>query len=224
MKSSDSAAAPTSPKQGLVYGLKAKRQVGSRREEILDHAQRLFAAHGVHSVSTRQIADAVGISQPSLYAHFPSKADIMEEVSARAFERVRLAGSTAEHAAGDPVEAMIRAYVEFGLAEPDAYRIAFMIEGLYDAAGDVKLEAGKKGAANQAFDALRSVVADRLGPANSDVDVAAQSLWASMHGLVALLLARGGFPWVERSRLIDWHVEQLSTSLRKSGRVGPRRS
>lgn len=189
---------------------KAKGQGGERREEILDQAQRLFAAHGVHSVSTRQIADAVGISQPSLYAFFPRKADIMEEVSARAFQRVRLAGLSAEQTAGDPVEAMIRAYIDFGLTEPDAYRIAFMIEGLHDAVGE--LEATKQ-TAGQAFDKLRVVVADRLGHAHPDVEVAAQSLWASMHGLVALLLARSGFAWVERARLIDWHVRQLSGAL-----------
>lgn len=204
---------PTQTASGPRRVRKAKGQGGERREEILQHAQRLFAAHGVHSVSTRQIAEAVGISQPTLYAYFPRKADIMEEVSARAFREVSLVSLTPAGEGDDPVEVMIRAYIDFGLAQPEAYRIAFMIEGLHDALTEVALDFETKRAAGQAFDKLRSVVADRLGPEHPDVDVAAQSLWASMHGLVALLLARSGFSWVERRRLIDWHVDRLSGSL-----------
>ena len=45
------------------------------REEILDAAARLFVDQGVAATSTRDIADAVGIRQSSLYYHFPSGKD-----------------------------------------------------------------------------------------------------------------------------------------------------
>ena len=213
--SSRSAAPPPTTVRGRAR--KAKGQGGERREEILEHAQRLFAAHGVHSVSTRQIAEAVGISQPTLYAYFPRKADIMEEVSARAFQKVGAAAARIRGEAGDPVETMVRAYIDFGLTHPDAYRIAFMIEGLEDPCLAPADDRAKVQAATRAFDGLRTVVADRLGHAHPDVEVAAQSLWAAMHGLVALLLARSGFPWVEHDRLIDWHVSSLLATLRETG-------
>jgi AcrR family transcriptional regulator len=38
----------------------------------------LFAAQGYHATTTRQIADVVGIRQPSLFHHFPSKRAIMQ--------------------------------------------------------------------------------------------------------------------------------------------------
>ena len=207
---------PLAPPPTTAHGhaRKAKGRGAERREEILEHAERLFAAHGVHSVSTRQIAEAVGVSQPTLYAYFPRKADLMEEVSARSFGKVGEASARFSAGEGDPLEAMIRAYIQFGLTHPDAYRIAFMIEGLHDPdlAPDAHRE--KMHAATRSFDGLRRVVADRMGGSHADVEVAAQSLWAAMHGLVALLLARSGFPWVEQDRLIEWHVAKLLTALR----------
>lgn len=187
---------------------KPRGQGGERREEILEHAQHLFAAHGVHSVSTRQIADAVGISQPTLYAYFPNKGELLDEVSVRAFERLHRAAHE-PHGGADALERMVRGYIAFGLENPDAYRIAFMLERPVDPCIDPQAFAEKMQAARQAFDSLRRVVADRLGPGHPDVEVAAQSLWAGMHGLVSLLLARAGFPWVERERLIDRHVACL---------------
>ena len=53
------------------------------RELILLHASRLFAARGFLGTSTRDIAAAVGIRQPSMYSHFPTKQAIAEELLRR---------------------------------------------------------------------------------------------------------------------------------------------
>ncbi|MBI4940817.1 MAG: TetR/AcrR family transcriptional regulator [Actinobacteria bacterium] len=50
---------------------------GAARARILVEASRLFAARGFHGTSTRDIAAAVGIRQPTLYSHFPSKHAIL---------------------------------------------------------------------------------------------------------------------------------------------------
>src|SRR5581483_2006845 len=43
------------------------------RERILYEASNLFAREGYHGTTTREIAAAVGVRQPSLFYHFPSK-------------------------------------------------------------------------------------------------------------------------------------------------------
>lgn len=50
------------------------------RERILIEASRLLAVNGYHGTTTREIAAAVGISQPSLFFHFPTKRAIAEEL------------------------------------------------------------------------------------------------------------------------------------------------
>lgn len=52
------------------------------REEILDAAAELFTIRGYAATSTRTIADAVGIRQASLYYHFASKEELLEELLA----------------------------------------------------------------------------------------------------------------------------------------------
>jgi AcrR family transcriptional regulator len=52
----------------------------TNRERILVEAARLFAKRGYHATTTRQIAQAVGIRQPSLFHHFPSKHAIVQEI------------------------------------------------------------------------------------------------------------------------------------------------
>lgn len=48
------------------------------RERILYEASNLFARQGYHGTTTREIAAAVGIRQPSLFYHFASKPAIVQ--------------------------------------------------------------------------------------------------------------------------------------------------
>ena len=50
----------------------------STRDRILFAAAELFAQRGFHGTTTREIAAAVGVRQPSLFHHFPSKGTIAE--------------------------------------------------------------------------------------------------------------------------------------------------
>lgn len=70
----------------------------SGRSEILAAARHLFMSRGYRAVSTRDIADAVGLTQPALYHHFGGKealyVAVMEDelatISARLDRAVRL--------------------------------------------------------------------------------------------------------------------------------------
>ena len=201
-----------------------RAKAGGRRDQILDVAQGLFAQMGMAQVTTRQIAKAVGLSQPSLYAHFRNADEIGEELCTRAFGELSARLDEVMAAPISPIERLTlmgRAYISFGLDNPDMYRIAFMTEGvkhcmseplpqeaplqdraLQDRAPqDPVLMAGL-----QAFEALHRVVAELRGADDGAAWLVAQSLWAHMHGLVPLLIARPQFSWGPLDVLIERHL------------------
>src|SRR4030088_940990 len=52
----------------------------SRREELLELAATMFAERGLRATTVRDIADSAGILSGSLYHHFKSKEQMVEEV------------------------------------------------------------------------------------------------------------------------------------------------
>lgn len=185
----------------------------SRREQILDEAAKLFVAHGVGQVTTRQIAQAVGISQPSLYAHFSTREAIAVELCKRAFDELQMRLQAASAAGGPTLERLSRLcqeYITFGLTHDAAYRVAFMLEMPKENSADkqVIVDAGVG-----CFGVLEAVFQETHG---ADARLAAQSAWASLHGLVSLILARKDFPWSEQEPLISLHIEGVCHAARAS--------
>ncbi len=55
-------------------------QPATRREELLELAAAMFAERGLRATTVRDIADAAGILSGSLYHHFSSKEEMVDEV------------------------------------------------------------------------------------------------------------------------------------------------
>ena len=188
-----------------------------RRDQILDVALRLFAQKGMAHVTTRQIAQAVGISQPSLYAHFRNADEIGAELCARAFETLTARMAQCAHAPLEPharLAQMGRAYIEFGLDNPDMYRVAFMLEDMKPCEAELTIIDGEPSdpvlaAGLRCFSVMHEVVASILPDDPEQALLTAQLVWAHVHGLVSLLIARPEFPWGQREALIDAHVARL---------------
>lgn len=201
---------------------KAKGHGAERREEILDAALTLFSARGVHAVSTRQIAELAGISQPALYAYFSTKDDMAAELCVRAFAILieRMTAARVGHVpTAENFERALRVYVDFGIGSPNAYRVAFMVEKgphgeLLDKTNSRPMIAGL-----EAFELFRDIVGEYQAAGLTvldDAQLATQTLWAGLHGLVSLLIARAEFPWVERETLIAAHIAMLRRGALKS--------
>jgi TetR/AcrR family transcriptional regulator, cholesterol catabolism regulator len=74
---------PTGPKGRSATG---SGPVGSeRRQEVLEQAAMCFAETGYRGTSMRQIAEAAGMLAGSLYSHFDSKIQMLEELMSSFF-------------------------------------------------------------------------------------------------------------------------------------------
>ena len=186
-----------------------RARTGERREQILDVALRLFGERGAGSVTTRQIAQAVGISQPSLYAHFATADAIADDLCVRAFDVLHTRFEAMAADVTDPwdrLDALGRAYIEFGLEHPDMYRIAFMptreMQPPQGMTFDLETTDPGLAAGLRAFASLRDTIATIRGGDNGEGPVIAQTIWALVHGLTSLLISKPYFPWAQRERLI----------------------
>jgi AcrR family transcriptional regulator len=68
-----------------------KKQRGvrtSNRQHIVEAARAHFLSHGFRSVTMDDLANELGISKKTLYAHFPGKIDLLEAVLADKFAGV----------------------------------------------------------------------------------------------------------------------------------------
>lgn len=181
------------------------------RAEILEAARQIFVHEGYENFSMRALAQRIGYTPAATYRHFKSKSEIFSCLSAESFAGLMEASANVKNIeAEDPVDRLKRgmlAYVNFGLRNPDHYRIAFLLQhpGETTPPGP-----------NAAFTSLTGrvqscIAAGRFG--SGDAELMAQSLWAASHGITSLLIQKPSFPWVARrkliARVIDSAVEGL---------------
>jgi AcrR family transcriptional regulator len=178
------------------------------REEILEATERLLLETGSEEeVSIRAVARATGVTAPSIYRHFEDKTHLLFEVCARQFALLDEVIEAAVVGIDDPILAMQargKAYVRFGIEHPEHYRIMFMgpAYATPDQWADV-LQTGSFAHLMEGIEAARATGA--LEPAG-DTFTTALHVWANIHGLTSLLVARPTMPWPDLEELIDEHL------------------
>ncbi len=190
------------------------------RAEILAATKRLLVERGDEAlVSIRAVADAVGVTAPSIYLHFADKDALILAVCEETFRAFDADQEAAAAAYDDPLQSLRArgaAYARFGLANPEAYRILFMTRS--DRVIDVAGTSGEPPLAGTTA-LLHFVAAVRrcmeVGAfAPDDSMLVALQLWTGLHGVVSLLICERGFPWPDLevlvSRVLDMQVRGLA--------------
>lgn len=177
-----------------------ERQRIETRERILDAARDMFVQQGYDATTMRAIADAVEYTPTAIYHHFENKEALLAELCAVDFRS--LAGTFQTQARiDDPVERIARigaAYVEFALANPMHYRFMFMTPR----PGPIEDTLRRGDPTEDAYAFLRQACAEaieggRFRPEFDDPDEVAQMLWAGVHGLVSIRIAKEHDEWIE---------------------------
>jgi AcrR family transcriptional regulator len=159
------------------------------RRKILDAAQDLFATEGYERVTMRRVAEAIEYSPTTIYLHFKDKDELVHSLCDENFRTLIEALGKAEPTPADPVEKIRQlglGYARFGVTHPNHYRFMFLTPF-----GDHHQASA---AGEQAFGIVRAMVAEAIASGrfrSGDVDTTAQVLWASLHGVVSLLITYG---------------------------------
>jgi AcrR family transcriptional regulator len=189
---------------------RSRRGEGERlRDEILAAADELLVETASEdAVSIRAVAEAVGVTPPSIYRHFPDKTSLLVAVCLRSFDSFAEV-MRAARAPGDPLEslrALARAYVHYGLEHPEHYRIMFMdrLELSADQyAAELMSESSSFGVLIETVRALKASGVLRTELVEMDDFHLGVLLWSSVHGLTSLFVAKPNLPWADREAIVD---------------------
>ena len=146
----------------------------------------------------RAIAEEAGVAPPSIYLHFADKAELLFEVCERHFAALDATTQEAAHQAGDPFEALLRrgmAYIEFGLANPEHYRILFMGKPSTTPTAWLSDKLSEAAAFGHLLEDVERCIEAGSIRAGTDPFLAAVGLWMAVHGTVSLMIAKPDFPW-----------------------------
>jgi len=193
-----------SPSQLTTAQDRRLRHREEARQAILDATQELLVEHGYESFSMRKLATRCGYAAPTIYHYFGDKPSLldslidlrMREVS----DEMRSVSLT-----GDPVENLRRLFIAFarwGLANPTHYQLLSSTREPHPAG-------------EEAREVLMRPVTqlEEQGRLETDIELARQSLWALVHGIISLQTTRPEEDWSEQ--LIDRALDAMICGLVK---------
>ncbi len=184
---------------------RARRGSGEElRAEIVAAAKDLLAqSASADAMSIRSVADAVGVTTPSIYLHFADKNALLSAVVVDVFAELDTAMLAAGAEADSPLgrlRAFGLAYVRFAVEHPEHYRIATMDPcPKPDIAVDDVL-------ASSAFTHFNATVVECIAAGifvGDDPLPITFDLWAAAHGIAALMIAKPYLPWGDREAVTD---------------------
>lgn len=182
---------------------------------ILDAARTGVSEHGYATLSMRTIARAVGCSVGTIYLYYANKDALY---SALVDEAVMHLVESYQPAFGveDPVErleAFCRSYVRFAMTYPEQYKVMYLELNLDPAA--VSPEAYRRAwkPLQDTADALAEAHEKGLLHEPAPME-GATFVWAALHGMLSLILAKQVNPKADPDRLIDLTVRRTIDAFR----------
>ncbi len=189
------------------------REKSETRDKILDAARELFVTEGYDGVSMRRVAEKIEYSPTAIYVHFADKQELFHELCQQDYARLAEVFQSSAMSS-DPIERLRQigsTYTEFGVRYPNHYKFMFMTphpphepdEEDREIMGNPEVDAYAflKWAVQQAIDA------SRLREELQDAELISQTLWASVHGVISLNIAKCSDPWV------DWRPLQARAEM-----------
>lgn len=101
-----------------------------KRERIVASAVELFYRQGYERTTLEQVADAMDVTKPFIYAHFPSKADLLAEICSRAIRHAHVGlnrALTEDSSQTERLESIVRDFL-LAVLDNQAHAVIFSRE------------------------------------------------------------------------------------------------
>lgn len=194
------------------------------RQKFLACARTVFSTTGAHGLTMRRLAAEAGYSPGTIYLYFSSRQDLLWEIwredMVGLYNSVREAFEAPDAAPLRVLRNVLAAYATFWLGKPDHFRGMFMEndrEYLDERASFVGDDSVQK-----VHDLLLAATAAALpdtAPEPEQIRLMTHSLLAAVHGVVALHIGAGAFPWAPAPAMLDVVLDSLLSGLNPT-RVG----
>ena len=184
------------------------------RARFLECARKVFAEDGAHGLTMRRLATEAGYSPGTIYLYFPSRHDLLQEVWKEdmvALKERMLAFAAPCTTPAQRIRAMLLGYADFWFAKPDHFKAMFLeVERQYvtERAAFAKGEVVQDVHETMLAEVRAAQEAGELPP-EKPVPLLCHSILAAVHGVVCFHIANPGFPWYERSAMLDTVLSAL---------------
>ena len=191
------------------------------RRKILDAARAIIMEEGFAALTMRRIAERIDYSPAAIYLHFTDREEIARDLSREGFgELLQCLQPTS--AAVDPwvrLREISRAYVSFGMAHPETYKLIFMEDARYMKAIFARKEpVTENDPATESFRILFRAAQDlkQAGLTNKQIEPLelTETIWTAVHGIVSLKLTCTDFLKSSAERLVEITFEAIEQGLR----------
>lgn len=182
-------------------------ELTKRQNEIIEAALRLTAHGGIQNLTIKNLADALGITEPAIYRHFKSKSGIVKALIGSFDRAVPVSG---ELSGFDAIAAFARARFEQVAANPPLARVMFSEELFMD---DPEFSELMLGMMHKHKSTLERHFREAQTSGEIRGDIASDMLFRLVFGPVRLLvkqwgISNGAFPLVAKG-------DELLEDLRK---------
>jgi AcrR family transcriptional regulator len=169
---------------------------GDLRRSLIDAAVTLVTEEQDWTFSLREVARRAGVSHNAPYNHFADKRDLLAEVAAAGFERLRERMLGAIPGIEDAQTALMKTavvYVKFGIENPAHYRLMFgsVLATTLDDRPESLTVAGANAKAVLEEIIHRGARQGIFLPSTKkkeDLNIAVLSAWSAVHGLTMLAI------------------------------------
>ena len=178
------------------------------KAKIGEQALEIYKAEGFGAVSMRRLAKEVGCSPMTIYAHFESKADILQyvwsdvlmDMSDEIQNKLMFITTPSER-----IKSAAQTFVAFWTNHPDHFRLVFMSNDVNRA--DVSTFVRNEN--TRAHFLMFSDLIQEIVPCEADVKIRTDILISGMIGIALCMNTIPDYPWADANLM----TEQLLTSV-----------